>query len=114
MTPQQRQTLVLLANPPPLPLAEVKLLDGYGGANGAFVPGLIARGLNRPGFLGGCLSWVRRPRLGRRRWHDSALRPRREGRCRSERAGGGGCTSRPIPGGRTRPPRKSATARGGG
>ncbi len=70
--------------------------------------------VNRSGFLGGCLCWVRRPRLCRRRGHDSALRPRREGSCRSARAGGGGCTSRPTPGWRTRPPRRSATGHASG
>ncbi len=72
------------------------------------------RPVNRPGFVGGCLSWVRRPRLGRRRGYDSALRPRREGRFQSARGGDGGCTSRPTPGWRTRPPRRSATGHAGG
>jgi hypothetical protein len=31
--------------------------------------------LARSGLLVGCLSWVTRPRHGRRRWHDSALCP---------------------------------------
>ena len=45
--------------------------------------------LNRPGFSGGHLVWVMRPRLGPRPGHSSALRLRREGYSRSVRAGGG-------------------------
>src|ERR1700709_2509311 len=67
--------------------------------------------VNRPGFPGGRLVWVRRPRTGApprgnraprappgggwpragpRRGHNSALGPRREGRCRWVRVAGGG------------------------
>jgi transposase len=56
----------------------------------------IARGevvhvdaLNRAGFPGGCLVWVRRPRPAPPLVHSSALPPRREARGRLARAGDG-------------------------
>ncbi|MGA4554534.1 IS66-like element accessory protein TnpA [Methylorubrum aminovorans] len=59
-----------------------------------FVPVAITREpssavLNRAGFPGGHLVWVRRPRLVPQSEQSSALRPRREVRCRSVRASGG-------------------------
>ena len=63
-------------------------------------------------YILGRLRWqtfsFMRSRLGRRRGHDSALRPRREGGCRSVRGGDGGCTSRPIPRWCTRRPRNGS------
>lgn len=46
-------------------------------------------GVNRSGFSGGPLVWVRGPRLAPRPGHSSARRPRREAHGRSVRAGGG-------------------------
>ncbi|MFZ6765289.1 transposase family protein [Pseudoroseomonas sp. WGS1072] len=46
--------------------------------------------LNRPGFAGGWLVWVKRPGLVHPPQHSNAPRLRREGRFRSAR-GGGGC-----------------------
>jgi hypothetical protein len=45
--------------------------------------------VNRAGFSGGRLVWVRRPRLAPRPEHSSALPLRREARCRLVRASGG-------------------------
>jgi len=47
-------------------------------------------GLNRPGFSGGHLVWVRPPRLARQSGHNSALRLRREECCRWVRVAGDG------------------------
>ena len=46
-------------------------------------------GVNRAGFPGGHLVWVRLPRLAPRFVHSSALPLRREARCRSVRAADG-------------------------
>ncbi len=46
--------------------------------------------LNRPGFSGGRLVWLRRPRLGPRPGHNSVPPPRREGCGRLVRAADGG------------------------
>jgi hypothetical protein len=53
-----------------------------------------------------------RPRRGRAVDGSGLARVRRVGCRRSVRAGGGGCTSRPIPARRSRPARRSATGRG--
>ena len=86
----------------------------FQGSSAAELKQGAGRQVNRSGFFGGCLSWVRRPGLGRRRGYDSALRPRQEGRCRWARGDDGGCTSRPTQGWRTRRPRRSATGHAGG
>ncbi len=46
--------------------------------------------MNRAGFSGGRLVWLRRPRLGPRLGHNSVPPPRREGCGRSVRAADGG------------------------
>jgi transposase len=51
--------------------------------------GLAKTGLNRSGFAGGCLVWVRRPRRVPRLGRSSAPRPRRAECCRWARAGAG-------------------------
>ena len=50
---------------------------------------LSPSGLNRSGFPGGHLVWVKRPRRAPWCGHSSALRPRREGYSRWVQAGGG-------------------------
>jgi hypothetical protein len=70
--------------------------------------------MNRPGFTGGRLVWVRRPRLAPRLGHNSALLLRREERCRWVRAADAYCTSQPIRGWRTPPPQSCARDRAGG
>lgn len=66
----------------------------FQGSSAAELKQGAGRQVNRSGFFGGCLSWVRRPRLGRRRGYDSAPRPRRERRCRSARGGDGVSSTR--------------------
>ena len=70
--------------------------SGYAGVSSTqrWAP-LQRRDLNRSGFLGGSLSWVGDPGLVSD-VRTIGLRPWREGRCRSERLGGGGFTSRPT------------------